>query len=95
VINCTRQNAPNAHRARGDRLSVVHFAALRRAQSLTLCGLEVGLSDLGGIHFVYLGDDPASRNDLASRLETAGCAVDRSGTDWLKAGRFDSARPRH
>lgn len=52
------------------------------------------LSDLGGVHFVYLGDDPASRNDLASRLETAGCAVDRAGTDWLKAGRFDSARRR-
>jgi predicted nucleotide-binding protein len=52
------------------------------------------LSDLSGVHLVHLGDDPASRNDLASRLETAGCAVDRSGTDWLKAGRFNGTQRR-
>jgi predicted nucleotide-binding protein len=61
---------------------------------LVQVGKHRPLSDLGGVHFVYLGDDPASRNDLASRLETAGCAVDRSGADWLKAGRFDGARRR-
>lgn len=57
-------------------------------------GNHRALSDLGGVHIVHLGDDPASKNDLASRLETAGCDVDRSGTDWLKTGRFDGARRR-
>jgi len=61
---------------------------------LVQVGKHRQLSDLSGVHFVYLSDDPASRNDLASRLETAGCAVDRAGTDWLKAGRFDDARRR-
>lgn len=61
---------------------------------LVQVGAHRPLSDLSGVHFVYLGDDPASRNDLASRLETAGCAVDRSGTDWLTAGRFDGRRGR-
>jgi predicted nucleotide-binding protein len=61
---------------------------------LVQVGSHRPLSDLSGVHFVYLGDDPASRNDLATRLETAGCAVDRSGTDWLKTGKFDGARRR-
>lgn len=52
------------------------------------------LSDLSGVHLVHLGNDPASRNDLASRLETAACDVDRSGTDWLNAGRFNGAKRR-
>lgn len=59
---------------------------------LVQVGSHRPLSDLGGVHFINLGDDPASRNDLATRLETAGCAVDRSGIDWLKAGRFAGAR---
>src|SRR6266850_4625106 len=59
---------------------------------LVQVGSHRPLSDLSGVHLVHLGDDPASRNDLATRLETAGCAVDRSGTDWLKAGKFDGGR---
>ena len=61
---------------------------------LVQVGSHRPLSDLSGVHFVYLGDDAASRNDLATRLETGGCAVDRSGTDWLKAGKFDGVRRR-
>ena len=42
-----------------------------------------GLSDLGGFHVVRFFGQPEERNDLASRLQTAGCAVDRSGGHWL------------
>lgn len=46
-------------------------------------------SDTAGLHVIHLGNDAAARTDLADRLETAGCAVDRSGkTDWLREGDF-------
>jgi len=45
-------------------------------------------SDTAGVHVVHLGNDAASRTDLAIRLETAGCAVNRTGTDWLTTGDF-------
>lgn len=45
-------------------------------------------SDVGGRHVVHLSNAPRSRQELATKLENAGCAVDRSGTDWLSAGDF-------
>jgi predicted nucleotide-binding protein len=44
-----------------------------------------GLSDLAGVHAVRTSV-PHWRGALSTRLETAGCAVDLSGTDWLSAG---------
>lgn len=44
-------------------------------------------SDLAGRHYVRI-DGPASLRDLALRLETAGCAVDLDGSDWLDVSRF-------
>jgi predicted nucleotide-binding protein len=44
-------------------------------------------SDLAGRHYVRI-TDAASLSDLAQRLETAGCAVDRSGSHWLDVSRF-------
>jgi predicted nucleotide-binding protein len=41
-------------------------------------------SDAAGLHVVHLGDGPEGLSELATRLETAGCAVDRTGQDWLK-----------
>ena len=35
---------------------------------------------------------PEKRNDLAQRLKTAGCEVDTSGTDSLKAGDFTAPK---
>lgn len=56
--------------------------------------VEVGdlrpFSDISGRHIVHLDESSEKRHDLASRLEAAGCAVNRNGTDWLGAGRFDS-----
>jgi len=45
-------------------------------------------SDVGGRHALRMNNSPERRQSLASRLETAGCAVDRSGSDWLRAGDF-------
>ncbi|WP_305786097.1 nucleotide-binding protein [Symbioplanes lichenis] len=43
-------------------------------------------SDIHGRHVVRLDNTPARRQDLAHRLQTAGCAVDLTGHDWLEAG---------
>jgi predicted nucleotide-binding protein len=55
---------------------------------LVRVGTHRPMSDLAGVHFVDLDDEPATRNDLATRLETAGCAVNKAGGDWLKVGKF-------
>ncbi len=46
-------------------------------------------SDVAGRHILQMDNSVDRRLDLAQRLETAGCAVDTSGRDWLKAGEFD------
>ncbi len=45
-------------------------------------------SDIAGRHVVHLSDSPESRQELATKLESAGCIVDLSGSDWLREGRF-------
>lgn len=45
-------------------------------------------SDVAGRHIVHFRGSPSDRNELATRLETAGCAVRREGKDWLTAGNF-------
>lgn len=45
-------------------------------------------SDIGGRHVVHLSDSPESRQELATKLESAGCIVDLSGSDWLREGAF-------
>jgi predicted nucleotide-binding protein len=54
--------------------------------------VEVGktrtASDLNGIHAVRMDEGPECRRDLAQRLRNAGCEVNDSGTDWLRAGDF-------
>lgn len=45
-------------------------------------------SDTAGVNAVRISNDPGKRRDLANRLETAGCEVDISGEDWLRAGDF-------
>jgi predicted nucleotide-binding protein len=49
------------------------------------------VSDLLGRHTIRMDDSPEKRQELAQRLETAGCAVNQSGTDWYKAGQFVAA----
>lgn len=55
--------------------------------------VEIGdlrpFSDISGRHIVRLDESSEKQHDLASRLEAAGCAVNRDGMDWLGTGRFD------
>jgi len=60
-----------------DRTIIVEMGKLRQ------------MTDIVGRHAVRLNGSPESRNELANRLETAGCDVDRSGGDWFRAGNFD------
>jgi hypothetical protein len=50
-------------------------------------------SDIDGLHVVRLSNEIATRQRLAGRLGTAGCAVDLSGTDWHTAGDFSAPSP--
>jgi len=45
-------------------------------------------SDIAGRHFIRLRNSSKSRQELAGRLELAGCDVNLSGTDWHDAGSF-------
>lgn len=50
------------------------------------------ISDLTGRHVIKLNNDATNRNNLISRLKTAGCDIKdiTHKTDWLKAGDFES-----
>jgi predicted nucleotide-binding protein len=53
-------------------------------------------SDLAGRHYIRLNNTAGPLNDIANRLQAAGCEIDRSGTDWLDPTRFpnrDNIRP--
>jgi predicted nucleotide-binding protein len=45
-------------------------------------------SDIAGRHTLRLDDSIQRRKDLAQRLQTAGCAVDMTGEQWMTAGDF-------
>jgi hypothetical protein len=50
-------------------------------------------SDIHGRHVVRLDNDVKKRQDLATRLETAGCEVRLRGTDWHEAGDLTPPAP--
>lgn len=50
-------------------------------------------SDIHGRHVVRLGNELAKRQELANRLDTAGCAVRLTGTDWHEAGNLTPPVP--
>jgi predicted nucleotide-binding protein len=49
------------------------------------------LSDLSGLHLVHMDDSTQRRQDLAERLQSAGCPVNLGGRDWHKVGQFGDA----
>jgi len=49
-------------------------------------GQVKSFSDIHGRHVVRLDNSLAQRQALANRLQTAGCAVRLTGTDWHEAG---------
>ena len=68
--------------------------AMARNQDRTVL-VELGrlrpFSDLGGRHVIRLDNSSPSRQDLAQRLETAGCPVKLKGAHWYTAGDFEAA----
>ena len=48
-------------------------------------------SDIDGLHLVRMDNTAQRRNQLARRLQSAGCPVRLTGDDWYTAGDFDSA----
>lgn len=70
--------------------------ALGRDEERTIL-VELGdvrpFSDVGGRHVLRMDNSPQKRQALASRLETAKAAVDRSGSQWLTAGDFTPPKP--
>jgi hypothetical protein len=50
-------------------------------------------SDVAGRHAVRIDGTASRRKDLTQRLESAGCAVNLVGEDWLTAGDFTPPLP--
>ena len=51
-------------------------------------GSQTQASDLAGRHALRLDDSPERRNELAQRLQSAGCPIDTEGNHWLSVGTF-------
>ncbi len=70
--------------------------ALGRAPTRTIL-VEFGkvrpFSDVAGRHAIHLDGSVERRRELAQRLESAGCEVDITGTDWLSAGDLAPPQP--
>lgn len=89
------QETQPAPQARPNVLFEAGMALGRDAKRTVL--VEVGdvrqFSDVAGRHAIRLSNTPASRQALAKRLRTAGCAVDLNGTDWHTTGDFTAPPP--
>ena len=48
-------------------------------------------SDVAGRHVIRLDNTTQRRQELARRLQTAGCPVNLDGTDWHTTGDFEAA----
>jgi predicted nucleotide-binding protein len=77
--------------ARGNVIFEAGLAFGRKPERTILVefGLLRPFSDFGGRHVVRFTGSPGDRNELATRLQTAGCEVRKEGTDWLSVGAFD------
>lgn len=84
-----------AAQARPNVLFEAGMALGRDAKRTVL--VEVGevrpFSDVAGRHAIRLSNSSASRQALATRLKTAGCDVDLTGTDWHTTGDFTAPPP--
>jgi hypothetical protein len=46
-------------------------------------------SDVIGRHVIKMEETPQKRNELATRLKSAGCKINLTGIRWLTSGNFD------
>ncbi len=67
------------------------FATHRERTILVQIGEIRPFSDIAGRHVLRFDGSAEDRRALAGRLQTAGCAVDLSGNDWLVSGDFQLA----
>ena len=56
---------------------------------LVECGKLRPFSDIAGLHVVRFDGESTTRQELAHRLQDAGCEVSLEGTDWHTAGDFE------
>jgi len=96
---CKENDGPDETNVRGQARPNVLFEtgmALARFPKQTIV-VELGnvksFSDLKGRHVIRFpkGDDGGERNQIATRLETGGCAVNRAGDHWRTKGGFQAA----
>ena len=68
--------------------------AMARDQDRTIL-VELGdirpFSDIAGRHTIRLNNTSPRRQELAQRLQAAGCPVNLEGTDWHTSGDFEAA----
>ena len=57
---------------------------------LVRIGSHRPMSDLAGHHILNLNNSPESRQAVADALQSAGCPVNVSGSDWFRAGDFST-----
>lgn len=62
-----------------------------RRTVLVECGRPRPFSDIGGRHVLRLDNSSRARQELAHRLQDAGCAVNLSGDQWHTVGDFTRA----
>lgn len=65
--------------------------AMGRSEKRTIL-VQVGeirpISDIAGRHITHLDNSAQKRQELVTKLSSAGCEVNTSGTDWLTVGNF-------
>jgi predicted nucleotide-binding protein len=80
-VNVTHQARPNVLFEAG--------MAMARHPDRTVF-VEIGVlrpfSDIAGRHTIRMDNSPKKRQEIAQRLQKAGCPVNLSGTDWQTAG---------
>lgn len=79
------------YQARPNVLFEAGMAMGRSAERTVL--IQIGelrpFSDIAGRHVLKLDNSTERRQELALRLESAGCSVDLSGTQWHREGDFN------
>ena len=96
-----------AFRTTGDPPHEIELAGQARPNVLFEAGMAMGrdenrtvlvelgtvrpFSDVAGRHVIRLDESTQRRQELAHRLQAAGCPVNLDGTDWHTAGDFEAA----